>query len=217
MNVCCGAGRWTDAQMDVLRCAAWPEGCRGRNKADLCRLLMRSQAHHLSNGPYRPEHSPADACPPADECAGVCTAALQVDAAEGISSGGGPGGSPGGPGDALVRQVQELQALVAFYEKKIGGLAEQQIIGPQDDVPGGPAGDDWILEEHIINDEVFLLDRKGGGPAAARQGGCMKSSRTIDCCYERENQATGVSWLWMESKCMKRPSMTPARRLCMPS
>lgn len=32
----------------------------------------------------------------------------------------------------------------------------------QDDIPGGPNSGDWILEEHIHNDEMFLLDRKNG-------------------------------------------------------
>ncbi|KAG1672779.1 hypothetical protein FOA52_002767 [Chlamydomonas sp. UWO 241] len=83
----------------------------------------------------------------------------QVDTAEGISSGG--GGVDGGH-DSMQSQLSELQALVAFYEKKIGSLAEQQTISPQNDVPGGPNSDDWILEEHVINNEVFLLDRKSG-------------------------------------------------------
>lgn len=34
--------------------------------------------------------------------------------------------------------------------------------GLQDDIPGGPNSGDWILEEHIHNDEMFLLDRKNG-------------------------------------------------------
>jgi hypothetical protein len=85
-----------------------------------------------------------------------------VEAAEGISSGG--GGVEGGH-DSMQSQLSELQALVSFYEKKIGSLAEQQIISPQNDVPGGPSSDDWILEEHAINNEVFLLDRKVRHPS----------------------------------------------------
>jgi hypothetical protein len=62
----------------------------------------------------------------------------------------------------LESQVQELTALVKFYEKKISSLAEQQIITPQDGIPGGPSSDDWILEEHVHKEEIFLLDRKAG-------------------------------------------------------
>ena len=32
----------------------------------------------------------------------------------------------------------------------------------QDGVPGGPSSDDWILEEHVHKDEVYLMDRKTG-------------------------------------------------------
>ena len=103
----------------------------------------------------------------------------------------------------MESQLQELTALVKFYEKKISTLADQQIIMPQvrggsgffgmeaywegarswmgtyrvppspfnhshlcggmqDGVPGGPSSDEWILEEHVHKDEVYLLDRKTG-------------------------------------------------------
>eukprot|EP00798_Chlamydomonas_sp_ICE-L_P022119 gene22119-29179_t len=71
--------------------------------------------------------------------------------------------STGGPGidtDHYESQIQEMQGLIKFYERKISGLAEQQIIAPQDDVAGGPTSGDWILEEHFHNDEAYLLDRK---------------------------------------------------------
>ena len=121
-----------------------------------------------------------------------------TDGADGAGAGNG-----GANTSHLESQLQELTALVKFYEKKISTLADQQIIMPQvrggsgfpawrrigkgrdpgwartvcpplpltihtcvggvqDGVPGGPSSDEWILEEHVHKDEVYLLDRKTG-------------------------------------------------------
>ncbi|KAG2486785.1 hypothetical protein HYH03_014584 [Edaphochlamys debaryana] len=65
---------------------------------------------------------------------------------------------------AYEQQVQELQNLVKFYERKITVMADagvgglEALYGPNN----GPGPEDWILEEFWHNDEMYLLDRKTG-------------------------------------------------------
>ncbi|KXZ46909.1 hypothetical protein GPECTOR_39g403 [Gonium pectorale] len=65
---------------------------------------------------------------------------------------------------AYEGQINELQNLVKFYERKIVSMAEagagglEALYGPN----GQPGPDDWVLEEFWHNDEMYLLDRKNG-------------------------------------------------------
>ncbi|EFJ46513.1 hypothetical protein VOLCADRAFT_118102 [Volvox carteri f. nagariensis] len=65
---------------------------------------------------------------------------------------------------AYEGQINELQNLIRFYERKLTSLAEAGLIGPE--ALGGPDNqpgpDDWVLEEFWHNDEMHLLDRKNG-------------------------------------------------------
>lgn len=56
-------------------------------------------------------------------------------AAEGAAGGG--GGAPDTEVASYQAQIDELQALVKFYEKKIATLAEQHIIPAQEGIAGG--------------------------------------------------------------------------------
>ncbi|KAG2447989.1 hypothetical protein HYH02_007017 [Chlamydomonas schloesseri] len=65
---------------------------------------------------------------------------------------------------AYEGQINELQNLVKFYERKITAMAEAGMGGLE--ALGGPGNqpgpDDWVLEEFWHNDEMYLLDRKTG-------------------------------------------------------
>ncbi|KAG2431181.1 hypothetical protein HXX76_009709 [Chlamydomonas incerta] len=65
---------------------------------------------------------------------------------------------------AYEGQINELQNLVKFYERKITTMAEAGMGGLE--ALGGPGNqpgpDDWVLEEFWHNDEMYLLDRKTG-------------------------------------------------------
>ncbi|GIL57334.1 hypothetical protein Vafri_12599 [Volvox africanus] len=65
---------------------------------------------------------------------------------------------------AYEGQINELQNLVKFYERKLAGLAEAGLIGPEAlaGPKNQPGPDDWVLEEFWHNDEMHLLDRKNG-------------------------------------------------------
>ncbi|GLI67567.1 hypothetical protein VaNZ11_011794 [Volvox africanus] len=65
---------------------------------------------------------------------------------------------------AYEGQINELQNLVKFYERKLAGLAEAGLIGPEAlaGLKNQPGPDDWVLEEFWHNDEMHLLDRKNG-------------------------------------------------------
>ncbi|GLC41809.1 hypothetical protein PLESTM_001241900 [Pleodorina starrii] len=61
---------------------------------------------------------------------------------------------------AYEGQINELQNLVKFYERRLAGMGDHpEAMGAPGNLPGP---DDWVLEEFWNNDEMHLLDRKNG-------------------------------------------------------
>ncbi|GFR44254.1 hypothetical protein Agub_g5456 [Astrephomene gubernaculifera] len=63
---------------------------------------------------------------------------------------------------AYEGQINELQNLVKFYERKLAALVESGAAAAAEAAASGPGPEDWVLEEFWHNDEMYLLDRKTG-------------------------------------------------------